>query len=213
MITPSKGRPMTAGNELPPIERIERDHPGVIEAIRTAVEWSEFARSLYIQLVRQNKPWSPKQLQAAINMKAKLDEKAKRDAAPKPKIDLSAVLGMFRQAQAAGLQRPTYRAEGLHLSLAPVSGRNAGCIYVKDVHTSEYLGKITPEGVAHFARSGHSPEFDAEARLNKIAENPLEAALRYGKEFGICSCCGRTLTNLASIELGIGPICRGKWGL
>ena len=30
---------------------------------------------------------------------------------------------------------------------------------------------------------------------------------------GNCSCCGRHLENKESVELGIGPICRSKWGL
>jgi len=43
------------------------------------------------------------------------------------------------------------------------------------------------------------------------ATDPLAAAIAYGRETG--SCCGRELTNKVSIDLGIGPICREKWGL
>lgn len=39
----------------------------------------------------------------------------------------------------------------------------------------------------------------------------LEDAKRFGALYGTCCVCGRTLTNEASIEEGIGPICRGKF--
>lgn len=50
------------------------------------------------------------------------------------------------------------------------------------------------------------------AILVRIAEDPKEAMLLYGKELGHCGHCRRTLTNEVSRELGIGPICRGKMG-
>jgi hypothetical protein len=37
-----------------------------------------------------------------------------------------------------------------------------------------------------------------------------EQAAEFGKLYGICCICGRTLTNEESIEAGIGPICAGK---
>lgn len=39
----------------------------------------------------------------------------------------------------------------------------------------------------------------------------LEEAIKFGLDFGICACCGRTLTNPESISAGIGPICRSKY--
>jgi hypothetical protein len=39
----------------------------------------------------------------------------------------------------------------------------------------------------------------------------LDEAAEFGKLYGICCSCGRTLTNELSIELGIGPICREKF--
>jgi hypothetical protein len=43
-----------------------------------------------------------------------------------------------------------------------------------------------------------------------IAANPKEAALRYGRELGVCGVCSRTLTNEVSRSLGIGPVCRAR---
>jgi hypothetical protein len=38
----------------------------------------------------------------------------------------------------------------------------------------------------------------------------VEEAAEFGKLYGICCRCARTLTDETSIELGIGPICREK---
>lgn len=48
--------------------------------------------------------------------------------------------------------------------------------------------------------------------LAGIAADPREAMLRYGREIGSCGHCGRTLTDEASREAGIGPVCAGKVG-
>lgn len=39
----------------------------------------------------------------------------------------------------------------------------------------------------------------------------LDEAKQFGALYGTCCVCGRTLTNEASIEAGIGPICAGKF--
>lgn len=39
----------------------------------------------------------------------------------------------------------------------------------------------------------------------------LEQAKQFGKLYGVCMCCGATLTNEDSIEAGIGPICAQKF--
>jgi len=50
----------------------------------------------------------------------------------------------------------------------------------------------------------------AKAILAKIAIDPKAAMIRYGQEIGSCGHCGRTLTDAASREAGIGPICANK---
>jgi hypothetical protein len=47
--------------------------------------------------------------------------------------------------------------------------------------------------------------------INQIATDAREAALRYGREIGCCSNCGKRLTNRLSRELSIGPVCGGRW--
>ncbi|QGJ95039.1 hypothetical protein SEA_REDWATTLEHOG_178 [Gordonia phage RedWattleHog] len=64
-------------------------------------------------------------------------------------------------------------------------------------------------------------ESDTEVRLGraqaatvlaKIAADPAAASKLYGHEIGACGVCGRTLTNDASREAGIGPKCQAKAG-
>lgn len=40
-----------------------------------------------------------------------------------------------------------------------------------------------------------------------------EDARKFGKVYGICCMCGRTLTDEESIANGIGPVCAGKFSL
>jgi hypothetical protein len=44
------------------------------------------------------------------------------------------------------------------------------------------------------------------------AESAHAAAVAYGKATGNCGVCGKVLTNPASIEAGIGPVCASKYG-
>lgn len=166
------------------------------------------------------KPLTPNQIAAAERMLAKCaaraEERAKAKAAePKVTVNLQPIRDMFEAALANGHKRPIYRAEGLVINRAPDHGRNPGALYVKN--TSDiYGGKVL--GTEFTAsRGGKASDFtehgDAATALALIAENPLEAAVRYGRKTGKCACCGRELTNKLSIELGIGPICREKWGL
>lgn len=126
---------------------------------------------------------------------------------PKETVDLTPIKNMFQNARNNGYKRAKYRAEGIILSLAGNNSRNAGAIYVKDME-GNYLGKVQ-DNLFHPVYMGDK----AIEPLKLIAENPLQAAVRYGQQTGQCACCGRELTNRESIDLGIGPICRAKWGL
>jgi hypothetical protein len=48
------------------------------------------------------------------------------------------------------------------------------------------------------------------AAARAIAGDPHEAMLNFGRKIGKCGHCGRVLTNQASREAGIGPVCAGK---
>lgn len=77
------------------------------------------------------------------------------------------------------------------------------------------IGKIENGKAIVFPRKAadaHVLVADVIDRLREFEENPLAAAMKYGKLAGRCCSCGRDLTDPASIEAGIGPICAGKFG-
>ena len=191
----------------PADDRVSR----LVKGLREHISWNDFASSL-VQQYDRKRSLSDKQLDAAERMLAKIAANQAANQAAKaaaPSVDLTRVHAMFAKAMASGHKRPVYRAAGLALSLAPLSGRNAGSIYVKDDETGDYLGKVTED--LRFNSLRTAPEWAAEA-LSRIARDPSTAAVEYGRETGRCSCCGRELTNPDSIALGIGPICKDRWG-
>ena len=179
-----------------------------VEAQIKSGRGGDFYQSLYEQASKRGE-WSEKQ-RAAIERAFERDKeraaKRERDAVA---VDFTGIRGVFDAALGSGLKRPKLRAEGLVISLAGPSSSNAGCLYVK-CRTDEYLGKITPEGKFYGVRSCTDDHKEA---LKRVSDDPLAAAVAYGRETGECSCCGRELTNAESIELGIGPVCRDKWGM
>ena len=144
--------------------------------------------------------------------------KAKRAASTQqrveaaPVVDVSKLAAAFAARSAAGAKVAKLRFVGVTLSL-----KDASTIYVKSTDrkvegnyglTNEYLGKIV-DGRFLAARACQPADI---AALQVAAADPLAAAIAYGRVTSSCSCCGLTLTNKLSIELGIGPICRDKWG-
>lgn len=121
---------------------------------------------------------------------------------------LAALHGLFQNAANSGLKHPKLRISDVIISVAPAHGKNGGSLYVKS-DASEYLGKITPEGKFLKVNACTSEYITT---LENIAKDPLQAAQMHGHQTGNCSCCGRELTNPESVELGIGPICRERWG-
>jgi hypothetical protein len=113
---------------------------------------------------------------------------------------------MFDRAVASGYKSPKYRAEGLLISRAPDHGNNPGFLYVKEIESETYFGKIGPD----MRYKGNSLAIEP---LAAIALDPTAAAIRYGNRTGRCACCGRELTKDESIARGIGPICAERWGL
>jgi len=107
------------------------------------------------------------------------------------------------------LKRPKLRIADIQFSLAPSTGRNAGCIYVVRSSDDTYLGKITQED--KFITSRDCTAADSET-VARVAADPAAAATAHGHQYGQCSCCGRELTNPESVARGIGPICADRWG-
>ena len=173
----------------------------IFERVKQDASWNSFCASL-IEQHNSCKSWSDKQIAAVTLMFSKTDEKRRVREERATTVQVSKIVELFDAARASGYKRPKIRAEGLAISLAPANGVNAGCLYVK-TEDGDYLGKIKDNRWL-------GQESAAEA-LVRIAEDPREAAIAYGRRTGVCACCGRTLSNKQSIELGIGPICAEKW--
>jgi hypothetical protein len=123
-------------------------------------------------------------------------------------INVDAISQSFASARDHGIKAPKLRLGTFIFSRAPDAGVNAGSIYVKQRAGGEYLGKIS---AGHFKPS-MACDGPTQGRVIEAAANPHDSAKAYGMRTGQCSCCGRELTNGISIELGIGPICRDKFG-
>jgi len=191
------------------VKQFAEEHPDMwadLVACRT-----DFTASLYASLTRWGS-LTQNQIAAWYRGHEKmLAARAARNAEAEAKggtVDLSPIRAMFNTAVENGQRKPIYRAEGLKLSLAPATGKNAGCLYVVEIEDDAYQGKI--DGAVF--KAVRETKADTLSRLQRIAANPLEAAVDYGRKTGVCSCCGRELTNQTSIEMGIGPICASKWG-
>lgn len=122
-------------------------------------------------------------------------------------VDVSKIEEAFAIAMGNQVKKPKLGLDAYRFS-AVTEGKNAGSIYVKEIETDEYLGKIT--GGKFFRVRACTDEM--ETRIIAAAADPRAAAIAYGRREGACSVCGLTLTNHESIDLGIGPICAGKWG-
>lgn len=87
------------------------------------------------------------------------------------------------------------------------AAKHPGVLYVVDRSTDSYLGKVTG-GKFIPSRDGKARE----AEMLAILADPKAAAVRHGKLTGACSVCNRTLTDPASIQAGIGPVCAENMG-
>jgi hypothetical protein len=134
-------------------------------------------------------------------------ERAGQPAAAPPAASMPAVEEAFAKAMGAGIKRPKMRLGGFTVSPAPATGQNAGAIYVKS-DAGVYLGKI----IGGAFRRSRDCSNELESQVLEVAKDPKAAAIAYGKKYGVCSVCGRELSDPESVERGIGPICAERFG-
>jgi hypothetical protein len=117
----------------------------------------------------------------------------------------------FEAAKSKGAKRLTLRFDGVNVK----PNRDMTALWVTSQTEKEqgnygmqpkYLGKVTRSAMDSRLSD------DVKATIMAVANDPLTAAIRYGKVSVECSCCGRELTDPRSIERGIGPICAEKFG-
>ena len=169
-----------------------------------------FAASLWQQ--SHDRGLSPAQLAWAHKLATDLLQAESEAADDNSEPQFSRLFDTFKAAKARGLRRLTMRFSGVIVK----PSKDLGSLWVLSATEKvegdyglqpKYLGKITPN------RLDSRLSDEVKAVLLEAASDPLTAAVRYGKETGACSCCGRDLTNPESIAAGIGPICREKYGL
>lgn len=117
----------------------------------------------------------------------------------------------FEAAKSKGAKRLTLRFSGINIK----PNRDLTALWVTSQTETEvgnygvqpkYLGKVTRNQMDSRLSD------DVKSVILEASNDPLTAAIRYGKVSGECSCCGRELTDPQSIERGIGPICATKFG-
>lgn len=153
-------------------------------------------RTSFLEWVLNGSEPSEKQVLWALKVAQEVVD-AKAPEAVGPFLGLVA---QINRMQEGAKRNVTLRFAGLTLK-AVTKGFNTGSVYV--FLSESYVGKITKDGIL---KVDHSRE-TIEPALQAIAENPEKAARDYGRESGICSCCGRDLSDPVSIFGGIGPVC------
>lgn len=146
-----------------------------------------------------------------------------RQLSDKPKAtrvrstDASNILASLAEARAKGIKQPMLRLlmpRDCHIKVKYMSmGKNAGGCWVTS--NDNLIGKIDDGGVFTFTGKPYTDNFicDVFEFIESINSDVKGALESYGKMTSRCGCCGLPLTNKKSIELGIGPICLGKYGL
>lgn len=185
-------------------------HADVAAWLDAKRESFDFAESLANSVARYGS-LSPKQLDAArrcMERDAQREAERVQRAVNAPEVNTKEVEIAFAHAQDKGVKRPKMTLDGFKISLAPAHGVNAGALYVVRKADDQYLGKIK-DGRFQAVRECTS---DEQAAVVKVVNDPKGEAIAYGQRTGNCCICNRELTNHASIDAGIGPICAEKFG-
>lgn len=200
----AKAKATRAANVL----AFREEHDAEVRYAHRRAEKSSFYAGLLEKLDAYGS-WTPGQI-VLIRKDMVADEefRAKKQAEKTGEVDISAIEKLFAGAVENAIKRPIFRAEGIVISRASASGRNAGALYVKD-NTDTYLGKIV-NGTFHGAYAATPATIEA---IRAVAVDPAGEAIKYGRKTGNCGLCGRGLVDPVSILQGIGPICSAKWQL
>jgi hypothetical protein len=179
----------------------------VLQSLRS--QRSQFAQDLarkFHKLSPAQYAWAHK---LVVDHNAKQQQVAKFDDTQVSQFE--ALFNAFEAAKAKGAKRLTLRFNGINVK----PNRDLSALWVTSQTEKEegnyglkpkYLGKVTRQQIDSRLSD------DVQQTIMLAANDPLNAAIQYGKVSGECSCCGRELTDPQSIERGIGPICATKFG-
>ncbi len=182
-----------------------KDHPTEFEWMVDRCDNNPFAASLLDNLRKWGRLTDRQLLAVQGNLaRAKIMQDKAENA---PALSVEPIEAAFNKAHAAGVSRPKLRLGEFTFSPAPATGKNPGAIYVKH-SDGTYLGKVAGSRLFTVAAVGA----EVEREIVAVAADPLNAAIAYGKKYGKCSVCARTLTDEDSINRGIGPVCAANYG-
>lgn len=189
------------------VEQFQTEHPELYAHMKQAIggfagsmrdalhKWGSLTPAQFAALersVQQRKEWAEIRKQEAV---------VRAQAAPV--VTVEPIEQCFAKAIAKGVRYVKLRLGEFVFKPAKASGANPGAIYVTDKGTGAYLGKVMG---GKFLKVRECTD-GQESRIVEVCKDPKTAAIAYGKKYGICCVCGRELTDPASIERGIGPIC------
>lgn len=128
-----------------------------------------------------------------------------------PEVPTSNLEAAIEYARGKGVPQPIIRVAGFSFMPADpqrAKPENAKAIFVNTAERGgKYLGKVLHGRFMPCGITG-----DVHAKILRAIEDPYTAAVEYGRLTGRCSICDRTLSNEESVKLGIGPVCRAKFG-
>ena len=182
-----------------------KQNPAEFEWIVNNSDTNTFAGSLHASLHKWGS-LTPKQFLAVQGAIARA-QIAKTKAENAPTLSVEPIEVAFARASSAGIARPKLRLGEFVFSPAPMTGKNPNAIYVKH-SDGTYLGKVA--GSRLFTVASVSPEVEGE--IMAVASDPLNSAIAYGKRYGKCAVCARTLTDPESIDRGVGAVCASNYG-
>jgi hypothetical protein len=88
-------------------------------------------------------------------------------------------------------------------------GKWDGMLFVRDATNDERKLGFFKEGRYYATREASPTE---QAAVLEAACDPFQAVKAYAKAWSRCGVCGQQLLNDVSIEAGMGPVCRSKFG-
>lgn len=119
-------------------------------------------------------------------------------------VDASKIEAAISRARTAGLQSPRLRFGDLRFQ---ASRKDPASIYTK-TKDGTYLGRVS----GGLFRPSSLCSQDNVDEVREVLADPAAAAVKHGRQYGQCACCGKELSDPESVAKGIGPVCAEKFG-
>jgi len=172
---------------------------------------SQYSQRHYLS-VNQYKPLERRYYESlAASAESEVIAESGKSKPTQPNNRWQPIFTKFDAAISNGVKNPRIRLGDYKFKLiTEPSNRNVGYVYIYHDDNAGYVGKLSAVG-QFYAYDYQSQQLAP--KLLKLIDNIDAELTAYGHRTGACSCCGRTLTAKASIDLGIGPVCAENFGL